>query len=287
MLRLSRRLQTICDMVSEGDRICDVGCDHAHVDIRLLQEGRVASALAMDVAEGPLAKARENLELVGLTERCEVRRSDGLSAYEPGEADVMICSGMGGSLMRSILEAAPEKAASFRELILSPHTEITLVRDWLRRSGFRITDEVFLEDEGKYYTVMRVSPSSGEVIRPDWDGFTAAAAGLSDAELAAAMVNRGQTVRLLEDEGFRRIAEDDYGPCILQQFLMKGEAGGEVQQTFLRFLTGQLRSRLSMAETLAGMSGSGNAAVRLQQICGEIGILQVLLFLYRIRERFV
>ena len=61
MLTLSKRLQAICDMVTPGARICDVGCDHAYADIRLLQEGKIPHALAMDVADGPLASARSNL----------------------------------------------------------------------------------------------------------------------------------------------------------------------------------------------------------------------------------
>ncbi len=156
MLTLSKRLQTICDLVTPGVRICDVGCDHAYVDIRLLQEEKISSALAMDVADGPLATARSNLELTGLSGRCEVRKSDGLAAYEPGEADCMICAGMGGILMRSLLEAEPEKALSFRELLLSPQSEIHLVREWLFRNDCRIADERFLEEDGKYYTVMKI-----------------------------------------------------------------------------------------------------------------------------------
>ena len=131
MLTLSKRLQAICDMVTPGVRICDVGCDHAYADIRLLQEGKIPYALAMDVADGPLASARSNLELTELTERCDIRKSDGLAAYQAGEADCMICAGMGGILMRTLLEAEPEKALSFRELILSPQSEIYLVREWL------------------------------------------------------------------------------------------------------------------------------------------------------------
>lgn len=171
MIGLSKRLQTICDMVRPGTRICDVGCDHAYVDIRLLQENKISFALAMDVADGPLSTARSNLELTELYGggRCELRKSDGLAAYEPGEADCMICAGMGGILMESLLETEAEKAASFDELLLSPQSEIHLVREWLWRSGFVIAEERFLEDEGKYYTVMRAVPE-GKLQSRYWTG---------------------------------------------------------------------------------------------------------------------
>lgn len=158
MIKLSKRLQAVCDMVDAGSRVCDVGCDHAFVEIRLLQEGKAASALAMDVADGPLSKARTNLELTEMEDRCVLRKSDGLAEYRAGEADTMICTGIGGILMRSILDAEPEKAASFRQLILSPQTEIALVREWLCHNGFLITAEKFLLEDGKYYTIMKARP---------------------------------------------------------------------------------------------------------------------------------
>lgn len=103
-VKLSSRLQRICDVVPDGARLVDVGCDHALVEIYLLQTGKIKQALAMDVADGPLAIARQNLELTGFSERCEVRKSDGLKAYRTGEADTLVIAGMGGILMQRILE---------------------------------------------------------------------------------------------------------------------------------------------------------------------------------------
>ena len=116
MINLSKRLQTI---VTPGSRICDVGCDHAYLDIRLLQQETIPSALAMDVAPGPLSIAQQNLMLTGLSDRCETRLSDGLAGYKKGEAGTLVIAGMGGRLMASILSADPDKTESFRELILS------------------------------------------------------------------------------------------------------------------------------------------------------------------------
>ena len=287
MLTLSHRLQTICDMVTPGLRICDVGCDHAYVDIRLLQEGKVPSALAMDVADGPLATAAANLELTELSDRCITRKSNGLAAYEPGEADCMICAGMGGILMRSLLEAEPDKVRSFRELILSPQSEIHLVREWLFAGGFRIADEKFLTDEGKYYTVMKVLvPDSGEQERPDWDGLLAWVRSLPESTLREALVDRQELVRILQDPGFREMTEKTYGPCILHRFLEERK-----EPCFGKFLMEGLRSRRAIAKKLsaaaageAGRKESENAAWRLQEIRGEIGIYQVLLAVPMLRQ---
>ena len=272
-------------MVPPGRRICDVGCDHAHVDIRLLQEEKITSALAMDVAPGPLARAKENLELTGLEDRCSLRRSDGLSAYEPGEADTMICTGMGGRLMRSILDAGAQKAASFQELVLSPHREIELVREWLRQAGYGIADEVFLEDAGKYYTVMLVLPPARSeglpAPGPDWDALAERVRGMSEEEERLLMADRGRVLTLLEDPSFRSHAENHYGPCVLRKFLSGDGDDESTRSSFGRFLTGELREKLAIAGRLCEQRDSENAAARLVQIGGTIGTLQVLLFLHQ------
>ena len=41
VVKLSQRLTAIADMTEGGGCLCDVGTDHAHIPIRLLQEGRI------------------------------------------------------------------------------------------------------------------------------------------------------------------------------------------------------------------------------------------------------
>lgn len=156
--RLSVRLTAIAEMVTPGSRVCDVGCDHALTSIYLVRSGRARSALAMDVAEGPLRSAEGNLSACGCRESVELRLSDGLASFRAGEADSLILSGMGGLLMVSILSAFPEKTASFRELILGPQREFRRLREKLRELGLMIREERMIEEDGRFYPLLRVSP---------------------------------------------------------------------------------------------------------------------------------
>lgn len=165
-MQISNRLRTVAVMVSEGYRVADIGTDHAYVPIYLVREGRCPGALAMDIGKGPLESAREHIREYGLETQIETRLSDGLSEYEPGEADSIVIAGMGGALMERILALGAEKLAGVKELILSPQSEIFLVREWLCRNGWQAASEVMLLEDEKYYTVMRAVPGEAQSLKP-------------------------------------------------------------------------------------------------------------------------
>lgn len=154
---LSERLRTVACMVTAGNTVCDVGCDHGFVPVYLVQQGICPRVLAMDLREGPLRAAREHVAAYGLEDRIETRLSDGLHNYRSGEADTLVCAGMGGGLMIRILDEDREKTVSFRELVLQPQSEIERFRRYLRESGYLIQDEEILEEDGKFYQVIRAA----------------------------------------------------------------------------------------------------------------------------------
>ena len=54
-LELTPRLQLLADWVRPGSRLADVGTDHAYLPVWLRLHGRVVSAIACDLREGPLS----------------------------------------------------------------------------------------------------------------------------------------------------------------------------------------------------------------------------------------
>ncbi len=158
---LSERLQAVASMVTPGSRVCDVGCDHGFVSIWLVEQNVSPRVLAMDVRVGPLGAAGRHVAQRGLEPLIETRLSDGLHNYDIGEADSLICAGMGGRLMMRILGEEKAKTDSFTELILQPQSEIMQFRTWLREQGLRITDEKMVEEDGKFYPMMRAVPEAG------------------------------------------------------------------------------------------------------------------------------
>lgn len=177
-MELSRRLQAAASLVTTGHRVVDIGTDHAYIPIYLMQEGRAAFAVAMDINESPLRKAREHVAQSGLEGRIELRLSDGFEKLAPFEADTAVLAGMGGPLMIRILKEYWETTLSLKECILQPQSEIAKVRAFLLEEGFLFIREDMVKDDGKYYPMMKVVvPHAGEnsheeknqVVTPVWD----------------------------------------------------------------------------------------------------------------------
>lgn len=157
-VELSARMQAFADMVSKGSVVCDVGCDHGWVSIYLIQQGIASKVFAMDVGKGPLERAKEHIRSYDLESYIEPRLSDGLTGVQVGEADCMVCAGMGGPLMIRILTEGREKAKAMKELILQPQSEITQFRAFLRQEGYKFVKEDMVCEDGKYYPMMKVAP---------------------------------------------------------------------------------------------------------------------------------
>ncbi len=158
MVILSDRLTALTNMVTVGNRVCDVGCDHGFLSIYLVQKKISPKVYAMDINSGPLSRAQEHVAEYELGSYIEARLSDGLEALEEGEAETLVCAGMGGRLMMKILSDHKEKAFSLQELILQPQSEVPQFREFLRAEGYQIVKEDMIEEDGKFYPMMKVVP---------------------------------------------------------------------------------------------------------------------------------
>ncbi len=157
-MELSKRLQCVAALVTPGNRVADVGTDHGYLPIWLVEAGVCPGAIAADVRPGPLERAQVHIREHGLEEKIETRLGDGLASLAPGEADTLVLAGMGGPLMRQILVRGEPVARAARELILSPQSDLRAFRQFLYEADYTVTEERMLQEDGKYYTVMRAVP---------------------------------------------------------------------------------------------------------------------------------
>lgn len=158
---ISMRLKAIAQMVTPCGVAADVGCDHGYLAIHLVEKGLAKRVIAMDVAKGPLSRAKENIGKSSCKDRIETRLSDGVTMLQNGEADTVIMAGIGGNLMMRLLENGKEILRTVKELVLSPHSEIEQVRRYLLAHEYIIVDENMIVDEGKNYVILKVSHGAG------------------------------------------------------------------------------------------------------------------------------
>ncbi|MEA5003696.1 MAG: class I SAM-dependent methyltransferase [Christensenella sp.] len=163
--KLSRRMRAIVDKIDHVHIAADIGCDHGLVGEALIKETRADKIIAGDISEKSLQKTIDLACGNCWKDRLDARNGNGLSVLVKGEADVIILAGMGGFLVRSILENDLEIAHSAKKIICMPHGNEYELRVFLYENNFLIADEELVQEENHYYQLMEVV--SGEDDMPN------------------------------------------------------------------------------------------------------------------------
>lgn len=152
-MRISKRLKVISEFVCENDKIIDIGCDHALLDIYLKQNFENVNIIASDVHEGALKMAKRNIEKYNFQNQIDLRLGDGLNVVEANEFDCIIIAGMGYYNIIKILSDS-KKIKNVKKIIIQSNTDIVKLRKSIIKLGFKIEREKLVEDKGIIYTVI-------------------------------------------------------------------------------------------------------------------------------------
>jgi len=163
MIQLSKRLQTVANYITAGNKVADIGSDHALLPVYLIQSAKCPSAIAGELNEGPWQAARKQIANAGLSEKIDARRGNGLAVITANEVDTITICGMGGVLMSDILEEGRQggKLEGVKELVLQPNVGEDTVRRWLVHNHWALMDEIIIEEDGKIYEVLHAIKSDG------------------------------------------------------------------------------------------------------------------------------
>lgn len=153
-MELTPRLKAIAQQVPLGARLADVGTDHGYLPVWLLMNGRITSAVAADLREGPLERARKTARQYGQSANISFRLCDGLTDITPDEVDTVVMAGMGGETIATILSSAPWTKQKL--LLLQPMTGGSHLRQWLQNNGYAILDEVLAREGKRLYSIWTV-----------------------------------------------------------------------------------------------------------------------------------
>ncbi|MDP4145894.1 MAG: class I SAM-dependent methyltransferase [Bacillota bacterium] len=159
-MEISIRLKTIADLINNCESMADIGTDHAYVPIYLVKNNLCKRAIACDINKGPLEKARFNVAIEGLDSKIECRLGGGLQTIKPDEVDSVVIAGMGGNLIRDIIEERLDVFKSLKYAILQPVQNPDILRKHIYDQGYEIIDEELSLDENKFYEIIKIRYSN-------------------------------------------------------------------------------------------------------------------------------
>lgn len=153
IIKINDRLLTAVPFIRRGKRLADVGTDHAYLPLYLVSNDIISSAVAADINDGPIQKAKENIAKYGYEDRIRIVLCDGLTGINGDDVDDIAIFGMGGELIAKIIDGAQWLFGkeSNKRLILQPMTHPEKLRKYLAENGFNIIGEALSMDRGKIY----------------------------------------------------------------------------------------------------------------------------------------
>lgn len=155
-MMINNRLKKVGDLVEAESSFLDIGCDHAFLDIYLARkkDGNFKKIVASDNKEGPLKKAKKNIEMYQLQNKIELRLGEGLDIYTE-DIDTIIISGMGGRNMIGIIKNHLENVKTIKTMILSPNNYQSDVKRFLVSIGYQIKEEHLVKEGKIIYQVLK------------------------------------------------------------------------------------------------------------------------------------
>ncbi len=144
------RIEAIASLVDNDALVVDIGTDHAYLPIYLYENDITKNIVASDISSNALLFAKNNLEKHNLSGKIKLVVSDGFKNLDEC-FDIAIISGVGTETIKKILdnEVLPNK------LILSSHKNVSDLREYMFKIGYKIEKEIIVYENNIYYNIIK------------------------------------------------------------------------------------------------------------------------------------
>lgn len=144
------RIKAIASLVDNDALVVDIGTDHAYLPIYLYENDITKNIVASDISSNALLFAKNNLEKHNLRGKIKLVVSDGFKNLDEC-FDIAIISGVGTETIKKILdnEVLPNK------LILSSHKNVSDLRKYMFKIGYKIEKEIIVYENNIYYNIIK------------------------------------------------------------------------------------------------------------------------------------
>ena len=166
-MKINKRLKTVGELVDTNSFCLDIGCDHALLDIYLVENKIVKKTVAADIAIGPLNCAKENIKRYHLEDKIETRLGDGLETYT-NDIDTIIISGIGGRTIIGMFKYKLSTIKNVKTIIVSPNNYQEDIRRFFNHIGFYIQDEKLVKDGKIIYQAIKFVRGKKRYLKSDY-----------------------------------------------------------------------------------------------------------------------
>ncbi len=158
MIKLTNRLKYIYDLIDEKYIVADIGSDHGYLPLALLMDKKIKEVILTDVNKMPLNSLKENIKKYKFDKdiKIQTRLGNGLEVFEDNEVDIFIIAGMGGILIKDIINKSIDISKSSKKIILQPMNNVDVLRNYLVNNNFNIGSEKIVKEKDKLYQIILI-----------------------------------------------------------------------------------------------------------------------------------
>ena len=145
---IDNRLKSLVKYIDSTDKVIDIGCDHALLDIYLIKNNILNNIIVSDISSNALNQGIKNIKKYNLESFIDTRLGNGLEVLNSSDnIDTIIISGMGTNTILDILNNSYFK--NINKLIIQSNKDYYTLRKYLTNNGFYISNEeaVFVNDK--------------------------------------------------------------------------------------------------------------------------------------------
>lgn len=147
---ISQRLKAVADYLNVDDKVIDIACDHALLDIYLVKEKKLNNIIVSDINQNALNNAIANIKKYNLEKNITPVLSDGLENINHINHDTIVISGLGTINIIKILKEI-KKFKHIKKIVIQANNDHYYLRSFITRQKFFISDESIIKDNGKEY----------------------------------------------------------------------------------------------------------------------------------------
>lgn len=149
-MMIDERLKSLVKYISKNDSVIDIGCDHALLDIYLIQNNIIDSVIVSDISSNALKQGINNIKKYNLDSRIDARCGNGLEVLnDKDNINTVIISGMGTNTILNILNN--QYLNKINKLIIQSNKDYYLLRSEVTKLGFIISNEEVIVVNNKLY----------------------------------------------------------------------------------------------------------------------------------------